>query len=297
LQFNRSLFRVGWLHRNFPSTNILLLRRPIDVWKSMLSFRNDCFVSVFCIVLGQNRSKEPLKHLPDWVPIPFHAGRTIEDDYAFYGPIAIQNRARLYPDFYDSYVTSIVYAAPFCDCIIDINEVTMNPAARELTEQRLRELGLNISLDDCSVPSTAAPNSEDREWPPYEEFARKFLAHSLPRHISIPDSIFRRHQPLLGEYFRNLMLEFTNRHSPGALRISEIFRRNSGTNHMDGARLLRVDRPEPAARKLADALRGNSKAELWRDWARSQIACGNRVLGDLGLDQANRFGLNAGVNA
>ncbi|MGA7415096.1 MAG: hypothetical protein WBW33_31790, partial [Bryobacteraceae bacterium] len=37
-KFTRGLMRAGWLQANFPSYTILLLRRPLDIWKSFVSF-------------------------------------------------------------------------------------------------------------------------------------------------------------------------------------------------------------------------------------------------------------------
>lgn len=88
LQFNRSLLRAGWLTRHFSPVNILLLRRPVNVWKSIVSYSDASFAGVLCIVLGQNKFKAPLKFLSDWLDLPCRIGGSIEDDYYAYGPIS-----------------------------------------------------------------------------------------------------------------------------------------------------------------------------------------------------------------
>ena len=287
LQFNRSLFRAGWLRRNFPnSVNILLVRRPADVWKSVLSFTELSFVGVFCIVLGQNRAKAPLKFLPEWICIPAYAGATIEDDYVFYKPLTIQNAPKLYPMFYDFFVAATLYAAKFADCVLDMDEISTNASARQRAEDGLRECGLPIRLGDCSLPSNPPAGPQEREWLAYEEFARTFLPHFLPRSVSLPYERFLTHRPMLGEYFRNLLLEFTERASRGALRISEIAFSGAAANHAEGMHLLRGRRPQLAARKFAHALRGKPASELWNDWAVAQLQCGHSLLAELGYRQA-----------
>lgn len=286
LQFNRSLFRVGWLQRHFPSVNILLLRRPADVWRSVLSFADCSFAGVFYILLGQNRAKAPLCYLPEWIPIPRFAGETIDHDYAFYGPGVIQNAAKLYPAFFDFYATATVYAAGFADCILDIDEISANPQVRRLAEKRLAELGAKIDLDDCRVPSERGVSSQAREWLAYEDFARVLLPHLLPRSISIKYEQLLKHKAMLGEYFWNLMLDFTDRANPGARRLSEIARTAAPTNYMEGVRLLSAGQSEEACRKFCEALRGRRTPELWRHWSAAQAMCERPLLAELGHRQA-----------
>jgi hypothetical protein len=286
LQFNRSLFRLGWLRRHFPSVNILLLRRPADVWRSVLSFADCSFAGVFYILLGQNRAKPPLCFLPEWTSIPCFAGETIDRDYAFYRPAVMQNVGKLYPAFFDFYVTATIQAASLADCILDIDEISANPQVCKLAEKRLAELGAAIAMDDCRVPSERGVSSQTSEWLAYEDFARVLLPHLLPRSISINYEQLLSHKAMLGEYFWNLLLDFTDRASPGARRLSEIARTAAPTNYMEGVRLLSAHQSEEACHRFSDALRGKRTRELWRHWAAAQSMCKRPLLAELGHRQA-----------
>jgi tetratricopeptide (TPR) repeat protein len=289
LQFNRGLLRAGWLTRNFSPINILLVRRPVNVWKSILSFANHSFVGIFTLLLGQNRFKAPVKYLPEWVEIPLHAGETIEEDYAHYGPIAIENENRLYPSFFDFYLLSIVHCAQYADCILDMDEISRNAGVRKATTDRLRELGISISLDDCELPRYGIASSVEREWLAYENFARTYLKRTLPPNLSVPGERFTANYFLLGNYFRALVSEFTARASSRASVPSDVVASNAAAKHAEGIRLFRNQRFEEAARILGHALAEAPTSERWNDWSTAQIGCSRSLLAELGYQQALRM--------
>ena len=286
LQFNRSLLRCGWLARNFPSVNILVLRDPASVWKSMRSFADGSFVGVFCILLGQNKLNEPLKHLPEWLDLPSRVGRTIHDDYAAYATIAAELTRRMYPAFFDFYLASTLHGARYADCILDMDELSSNPDARAAAEKRLRRLGVEMDFFDCSAPSYPLSSNEEREWLAYEEFARSFLRKRLPSGLLLPPKAFEANRPLLGKYFRELLSEFT---AP-ALRQPISNARNIGQRaaekHAEGISLFHRGEAAASARKFGEALADEPNSERWNDWATAQAACSRLTLAELGYHQA-----------
>jgi len=282
LQFNRSLLRAGWFARNFPSVNILVLRHPARVWKSMLSFTD----GVFCILLGQNKLKPPLKHLPDWLDLPCRAGRSIEDDYAAYGPIAAESAQGMYPSFFDFYLTATLHSARHADCILDIDELSSNPKTRSAVEKRLRHFGINIDFSDCRAPSDALNSSQEREWLAYQEFARPFLRGQLPSDLLLPPKVCGVNGPLLGKYFRELLAEFTAPARAEKISSSTNAAMRASEAHADGIRVFQNGHPAASARKLGEALAYEPNSERWNDWATAQAACSRLTLSEIGYRQS-----------
>ncbi len=299
LQFNRGLLRAGWLTRNFSPVNILVLRRPANVWKSILSFVDGSFAGVLCIVLGQNKFKAPLKYLPDWLDLPCRIGASIEDDYAAYGAISKELMRRMYPAFFDFYLVSTLHCARYADCILDVDEVSSNAAARAAAQKRRRKLGIEMDLSDCSAPSCDLSSNEAREWLAYEDFARLYLRKRLPSNLLLPQESLGANRPLLGKYFRELLTEFTARvHSRRAESPAGAAKR-AAAKHEEGIRTFRNGQTEASARILGDALAEDPNSERWNDWATAHAACSRLNLAELGYRQAlkiDRWNSEAAAN-
>src|SRR5580698_7512346 len=171
--------RTGWLNARFNPINVLLLRRPFDTWKSFLSFGTG-FLTLFYLVTSQNREKEPLKYLPDWHVVPDFTAATHEEETAFYWRYAVQPSTNLYSFFYEFDLAGILNSARYADCILDMDELTVNPQAREAATARLDELGIALDLSDCSVPSYTPATAEEKGWQAYEPVARLMLQKRIP---------------------------------------------------------------------------------------------------------------------
>jgi adenylyl-sulfate kinase len=286
LQFNRSLLRCGWLTRNFSPVNILVLRDPASVWKSMLSFTDGAFLCVFCIVLGQNKLKTPLNHLPDWLGLPCRVGPTIVDDYAAYAPIAAEVARRMYPSFFDFYLASTLHCARYADCILDIDELSSSLAARTAAAKRLRQFGIEMDFSDCSAPWSALTSHQEREWLAYEEFARPFLRSRLPHDLLLPPKAFDANRQLLGKYFRELLGELIAPARSKKLSSSISAATRASEKHADGIRVFQAGDPQASARILGGALAAEPNSERWNDWATAQAACSRHTLAELGYRQA-----------
>jgi len=284
-QFNRSLFRAAWLAHNFPSVNVLVLRNPLGVWKSFRSFAARYFQTGICRIIGQNRERSPLRHLPRWLEFPSEVRVNAEEEAECYRPFAERNDALLYPTFFDFYLLSTVHCAQHADCILDLDEITQNPAARHAAADRLRELGIEIDLDDCSLPVHKADGG-DAEWLAYENFSGHFLAATLPLAISISRRQFSANAPLLGSYFRDLLAKFVERraviwHAPEDAQKSD--------KHRIAIRLFSNREYELSAEFCGAALTQQpASGELWNDWATAQTAAGRPHLAELGFRVALR---------
>jgi SAM-dependent methyltransferase len=285
LQFNRALLRSRWLTRQFNPINILLLRRPIDVWKSILSF-DTSFVTLLCVILGQNQTSSPLSCLARWLEVPYYIGETIEDDYAYYFPCAKKHLDALYPLFYCFYLLTCLSNITIADCIVDMTEVSEDPQSGSAAEQRLRNLGLKVSLSDCKLPTYTTPLPSDREWLAYESVARKLLRSRLPESLGLSPGQLREHQSMLGSYFRGVFAEFElqprgKNQMPGALTAL-----SSDERHALGTFLFEKGKYDEALPPIEEALGERETAERWSDWGSVQRALGNRENAERGFRKA-----------
>jgi hypothetical protein len=280
LQFNRGLLRAGWLSRQFRPIQILLLRRPLHLWKSFLSHPGHSFDTYISMIFGQNREKAPLRYLPSWLDFPRLVRPTLGEEWVDYQAFTEENAARLYPSFFDLSVLASVHCAQFADCILDMDEITRNPEVRRAATERLRELGIRIDLEDCAVPSYDL-EAADSEWLAYEEFSRAFLRAALPDEISISRDRMKMHEPLLGPYFRELLAGFTGRRPVSSAS-------QAAEKSAEAIQLFAGAQFEPAARRLGEALAEQPTSTLWNDWAVAQAACSRPHLAELGFGQSLR---------
>ena len=283
LQFNRSLLRAGWLTAHFNPINILLLRRPLDVWKSFLSFEDRYFPTVIAMIAGQNQHHPLLHELVKRHGVPFFRGETLQAEYGFYHDYASRNLEKLYPLFYEFYVLTSVYAARYADCIIDLNEITESPSSRQAVGQKLRALGIEISLDDCRLPAYTDLSDADRECLAYEETGREFLRRSLAPQLRIPRKQLEPQSAAVGSYFRGVFAEFSGdvEHSPRSLPPVP-----ARKLHRAGLDCFKRGDAQQATTLFRDALLQHPSSELWNDWASAQKACGRPQLAECGFRRA-----------
>lgn len=287
-QFNRSLFRAAWLAHNFLSVHVLVLRNPLAVWKSFRSFEARYFETGICRILGQNLSKPPIKYLVPWLEFPHEVRDTVEEEADCYGRFAEKYEDLLYPSFFDFYLLSIAHCAQHADCILDLDEITRNPAVRQAATNRLRELGIEITLADCDLPSYV-PKEGDEEWLAYEDFSRNFLASTLPPEISISKEKFEANGPLLGGYFKKILAKFVERSSSCRPAAPGSVPGQRSDRHVLAIRLFEKRQFELSAQLLGAALAEQPAAgELWNDWATAQNACARPHLAELGFRLALR---------
>jgi hypothetical protein len=208
LQFNRSLLRTGWLTAHFRPINILLLRRPIDVWKSFISFENRYFPTVVCMIAGQDRRHALMESLAGRHGVPFFEGATWEAEYDFYHEYTCENLDRLYPLFYELYLLTTLSALRHADCVIDLNEVTECVVSRAEVCRRLCALGVDVALDDCHVPVYQDLTRADLECLAYEAGGREDLRLTLPSELLIPPDRLEMHQGPVSAYFQDVFSEF-----------------------------------------------------------------------------------------
>jgi hypothetical protein len=178
-QFNRSLMRAGWLAKTFPSRNILLLRRPFDIWKSFCS-QGDYYLAALCLIVGQNRDNGFLQQLAIDYEVPSFIRETVSEELLAYS-VFLQNRAhKLYGLFFRFYIITSAMTIMFSDCTIDCTGITESSDIMVATEERLANIDISLSLRDCKAPQYALLSSEDRDWRLQEdEFWRIILERDI----------------------------------------------------------------------------------------------------------------------
>jgi len=287
LQFNRGLLRAGWLAKNFSPIQILVLRHPLDVWKSFLRFPGHPFETYVCSVLGQNREKAPLNRLPRWLDIPCEIHDTFAQEFPVYAAFAAANKELLYPLFFDFYLLSIIYCAQFADCILDLDGIGQDTSLRARATARLRDLGIEMNLDDCTLPRYA-PEASDKEWAAYEQFTSGFLERRLRPAVSVSASKFELHRPLLSGYFRTLLSRFVEPASTGMRQPIVPADHDRNAKHTLAVHLFENREFQAASNLLGAALADGETGELWNDWATAQNACSRPHLAELGFRRALR---------
>jgi len=294
LQFNRSLLRTGWLTAHFNPVNILLLRRPIDTWKSFISFEHHYFPTVLCMIAGQNQHRPILQGVVRRHGVPFFVGETFQSDYDFYHEYAVRNLANLYPLFYEVHLLTSIAAARHADCIIDLTEISENASSREKLTKWLRRLGMDISLDDCHLPSCPDLSSVAPDWLAFEESGRDLLKQNATQLPRIPRNRFESQREFIGVYFQDVLSEFVGDVESGLGTV----RRPQGEERQAAGRLhFERGSVQEASALFRDAILERPNAERWNDWATAQMACQHPLLAELGYQRALELGDPVGLAA
>ena len=210
LQFNRSLLRSGWLKRHFPSTSILLLRRPIDVWRSFRTL-DPYFGAVLLQIVSLNRDHPYLGKLACEHAIPRHQTQSAPERHALFRDYFVQRADDLYPLFYEFYLFTCIHNMRRADCVMDMNAITESPSARVASEQRLAECGITLSLDDCRMPRYADLTAQEHRWLAYEAQGGAAVRAYLADAQLIPGAVLRQRETALSDYFLQVFGEFVRR--------------------------------------------------------------------------------------
>ena len=207
LQFNRALLRAGWLANRFNSRTVLLLRRPFDTWKSFVSFENLYFPTVMSMIVGQNTEDPAVRSIARRHEVPCYIGERFAEEYEFYRAFAKARLDHLYPVFYELCMVSNLHAAKWADVVIDMNEVSANPAARAFTTRELGRIGIDMPLDDCAIPVHAASTPEEKRWLSLERVSRMALRSELASPLGVPVSRVSAVWSGLGRCWRSILDE------------------------------------------------------------------------------------------
>jgi hypothetical protein len=207
-KFNRSLFRSHWFKAHFKSRNILVVRRPIDVWRSFLR-SGTYFYTSLCLIIGQNRDHPLLQSIAQAYEIPFFLSDHISHEQRYFFEYASRNWLDLYNIFYLFYVTSFLFNLPCCDCVIDLDGVSESQHIRQSVIERLRAIGIDFSFSDLRSSVCAQLTPSENKSANDEPHLRDILARQIPASLYISAETKSAHEPFLSEYFRSVASEFS----------------------------------------------------------------------------------------
>jgi hypothetical protein len=205
-KFCRSLLRVGWLARTFRSRNVLVLRRPIDIWRSCRDQGITYYAPAVCAIVGRNRQHPLLATLADRYNIS--ASSESCTDMRVYRDYAVKNWLDLFAIFSEFYLLACLHDFQYADCIIDMNAVTADPAARQTVSHALAALGIDLCLDDVAMAAHRDLSRSERVWLRQEAMLRRRLADRLPASLRLSRDRWREHAPLLSPYYREALEPF-----------------------------------------------------------------------------------------
>jgi len=289
LQFNRSLLRVGWLTAHFNPVNILLLRRPIDVWASFLSFENRYFPTMICLIVGQNQHHPLLQPVASRFGVPAFCGETLRSEYDFYYRYATHRLGNLYPLFYEFYLLTLIYAVRYAHCILDLNQLSESNLSRMQAVERLHALGVDVSLVDCRLPVYDDLPPALEKWLAYEETGCEHLKQCLPSRAHISRSRFESHADIIGPYFREILAGFVDEPGPG-LEARAAHNPSAKERHRRGLEHFEQGRLQEASSLFRDAILEHATPERWNDWASAQALRQRPALAELGYKRALQLG-------
>jgi hypothetical protein len=149
LQFNRGLLRSRWLSKQFNSLNVLILRRPWNVWRSFQT-RANYYGTMLCCIIGQNQAHRFFAPLAKTFDVPCFIGNSMAEEEAFYGAWASDREDVQYSLFYYFYALTFLYNAGIVDAVLDLDAISESTNARVQTERSLCRLRIPLDLSDCN---------------------------------------------------------------------------------------------------------------------------------------------------
>jgi hypothetical protein len=208
-KFTRSLLRAHWLAVHFEARNLLVLRRPLDVWRSMISSPRNYYLAALCCAVGQNRGKSLLLPIAQEFTIPEFRGDSLEADLRFYRDFAHERLPQLYPFFYQVYILSLIYSLPLMDAVIDMNEASGSDDAKLHIMERLQALGISLDLRDLCLAPLENNHVDEAECMDHEQRGREALLTVLPRAWRLSPDTLSAHSASIGPYFSQVFSLFT----------------------------------------------------------------------------------------
>jgi hypothetical protein len=205
-KFVRCLLRSRWLAAQFPSRSLLVLRRPIDVWRSFAT-QGPYYAASICRIVVLNREHPllaPLAAAYGLMELPASSARA---DRGLYWNHAVTHEAEMYGLFYEFYLLTCIHGLAHADCVIDMNALGCADARRRVVA-RLGAHGIDLDLDDASVPTYTDLTATEREWVAREDDLRRQLRARVTPHFGLTAAALATHDGGLSPYFHEVCPEF-----------------------------------------------------------------------------------------
>jgi len=151
----RTLGRIGWLRRRFGGVHIVLIRDPVQQWRSFYSLRKRPRPTYFelCqyVILSEAAGGEPAAR---------RLGLTAARGDLFERIQAVRKRFKRAPArisfsaFLAVYVLSYLAALPRADLVVDVDRLGVDPEYAAATAMAIEGLtGVKLDFGDCRTPA------------------------------------------------------------------------------------------------------------------------------------------------
>jgi hypothetical protein len=167
------------------------------------------FPTVISLIVGQNTEDPVVGEIARRHEVPCYIADRFAEEYQFYHAFTKSQLDRLYAVFYELCIVSNIHAAGWADIVIDMNEVSANPTARDFITRELGRIGIDMLLDDCAVPVYTASTPEEKRWLSSEQVSRLALRCDQASHFQVPVSRVSAVSNGLGRYWRGILDEYS----------------------------------------------------------------------------------------
>jgi hypothetical protein len=166
------------------------------------------FPTVMSMIVGQNADNPLMGEIARAHEVPCYIADSFAEEYQFYHAFTKSRLDRLYPVFYELCILANIHTARCADIVIDINELATNATARAFVTRKLREIGIDMSLDDCAIPIHAASTPEEKLWLSSERVNGMALRSHQTSPLRIPVDRISAISNGLGRYWRATFDEY-----------------------------------------------------------------------------------------
>jgi hypothetical protein len=285
-KLDRALLRTGWLNANFSPINLLVLRNPLDVWESFKSFGEDFyFKPILCLTLARNRDHSLIGDLANRLGLPMWQASKLEKVLEHYLSWTREAGGALYPFFFEFYVLTTLHSARYAHCILDMTGISSDAVLKAAASNRLSQLGVQISLEDCHMPSRPQPEAVLIQVASIEQACLDRLRGRLPVDFLVPEDRLSVHVESVSDYFRRILGMF-QAPAAGEVAVQSDARLPEKWKNQQMFGLAHVGGLGERAESLAEMLQHAQTAELWNQWAKAQAACGHTVSAIAGVRRA-----------
>ena len=209
-QPNRALLRSDWLCRRLGLFHIFLVRRPWDVWHSMLSYPVLYFPAAILNTVSQNRESPYFSPLVARHPIPVFNDSNSQWELARYAEFARDRLDICESIFFYFFAMTSLYNLRCCNAVLDINAITSDVGVRETTAAAMAAGGIHLTFDDCNAPQYASTRADtERRYKIENEICELLQLTSLPN-LRISRERFGAIRPHLSEYMIELAGRFVS---------------------------------------------------------------------------------------
>lgn len=205
LQFNRGLLRSRWLRNKFNSIDILVLRRPGNVWRSMTAQAMDYYPVKIAYIVGQNRDHRFFAPLAERFQVPCLISKDLNTESQCYRDWAAENESALYALFYYFYALTFLYNIAEADVVLDLDAISESGSVRLVVESQLRKLRIPLNLSDCRPQKHS--ECEPQQVVQQRQVVELLKEAVLPE-LSLPAHEIHRVSRFLNQDLQGLLCEF-----------------------------------------------------------------------------------------